>query len=539
MSTSAARRAVFPSPAREMQAWGASVRKSRLSHIGIRCWPSWCAPLLLALAGVLGISESGAADPLTPEPRSASAGDLYHWFSLPIAVAGLPPGAADVPVSSAIDFSDVLEKLRVPGAVDERSLRFVEVLPTGQTVERPVQFLPNPQPRPLSRRVLPDSNPQASFVAEYRVAESPEIRVAGELTWMASADAAGGAHYRLVFGVPREGRAVQVPYPPQNLRFFTPDGRATPLRYFPRMQIRPQWPLNGAIRVSDAGAPVTEYHTGPTSDTGDWPFCRPFFYPVLDPRGRPLTELGKAHDPTGSHRHHYSLWIAHHDVAGRDFWSDAGGRIVHEGFDLLEDGPVFCRIVQRARWVFQGETQLRERRTITLYAATDQHRLVDFEMEYSPPTANPVTLGQTTFGLLALRVAQAMSVFDGGGEIRTSAGLLNESQVHRTHADWLDQSGPVAAGAWSGAAVFDHPSNVNHPTGWHCRNDGWACASLTMDGPLDVTAERHLAVRYRLDLHCGDAAEAGVAARYAEYAAAVTVELGEAAPVTDREEAER
>jgi hypothetical protein len=57
---------------------------------------------------------------------ACGAGDAdlaYRWFSLPIEVSGLPAGAEFVPVSCPIDFSAMLARLKVPGAVDERSSR--------------------------------------------------------------------------------------------------------------------------------------------------------------------------------------------------------------------------------------------------------------------------------------------------------------------------------------------------------------------------------------------------------------------------------
>src|SRR5262249_6870375 len=144
----------------------------------------------------------------------------------------------------------------------------------------------------------------------------------------------------------------------------------------------------------------------------------PFLYPVNGPDGIGLTEFGKPHDPTGSHDHHYSLWVAHTSVNGRDFWGEKGGLILHQRFDLLEDGPVFCRLVQATAWNFGGTYLLRERRTLTVYRTPEHFRLLDLELELTPAGAEAVTLGKTSFGLLAVRVAQSMSVFDGGGEIR-------------------------------------------------------------------------------------------------------------------------
>lgn len=476
-------------------------------------------------------------------PQRAGAGESSHrWFSVSIDVSGLPANAAGVPVQCSIDFSALLARLHVPGAVDERSLRLDRIAADGRTVELPVQFSAYRQPGAKARRRLAGTVPEVSYLAEYAAGETPEIKVAGTLAWFAQADAKGTERCRLRFGVPRSGRMIQTPFPPYNLRAFDDQGRGSPVRWFPRMQIRPPWPLDGELHVTDHGALVTTYRIGPTSEPtaagSAFEPRRPFFYPVNGPDGVGLTDFGKPHDPTGSHAHHQSIWIAHANVAGRDFWSQKGGAIVHAGFDDMEDGPVYCRWTQTTRWLFQGEAILAEQRTTTVFAATNECRLMDFDLQFAPPGPKAVELGKTTFGFLAVRVAQSMTPFDGGGEILNSQGDRNEQAAHLRRARWLDQSGPISgklgpqgpAVLWGGIAMLDHPENRNHPTTWHCRNDGWAGASFNGDGPYTIAAGRALRLRYRLVLHSHDAHRAGVARRFEEYAAQPVFRIGEPAP---------
>jgi hypothetical protein len=445
----------------------------------------------------------------------------------------------------------------VAGAVDERSLRLYRLLPGGATAEEPLQFSASPQPSPKARLLLPGTSTAVSYVAEYRAEETPPVHTAGMLAWIVRAGPGPARNYRLAFGVLRAGRTIRVPYLPGNLRAFDAQGRATPIRYFPRMQIRPQWPLDGAVQISECGQLIMSYHLGPT--LADAPYLaespaltvpgspapalrRPFFYPLIGPDGVGLTEFGKAHDPTGSHAHHYSLWIAHAKVAGEDFWSEKGGVIAHQQCELQEDGPIFSRLVQTTRWISSHGEYLHERRSITVYQAARDFRLLDIELEFSPAGTQPVELGKTSFGFLAARVAQSMSPFDGGGEILNARGDRNEQSVHTKRAEWLDQSGPIApaveegtAGAavlpvrWGGIALMDHPSNRNHPTAWHCRNDGWAGASFNIDGPYTIAAGEKLRLCYRVHLHRHNAVAGEVARRYEEYCARPTIHLGEPA----------
>lgn len=489
--------------------------------------PERCCVFLLCILASAAPSLAGDAPP-------ESSGPLYDRFEVPLEVSALPAGAEFVPVACAMDFQALLQRLGKSGSVDERSLRLYRVLPDGSRQEQPVQLLSREQSRAAQRQFLPATVPGVSYLTEAPAGAAPaDVRTHGELWWIAQGDQNGRADYRLVFGVLRRGRAIQVPYPPQNWRMFDDQDRATPLAHFPRMQIRPQWPLDGALHITDNGQAVTTYHIGPllgSPQAATSTIRRPFFYPVNGPDGISLTEFGKAHDPTGSHRHHYSLWIAHNSVAGHSFWADAGGLILHKEIVLLEDGPVFCRLVVRTRWQ-DGQTDLLdEERMVTVFGSGEGFRLMDFELQFRPAGKEPVVLEQTTFGFLAVRVAQSMAPFDGGGEILNARAQRNEQNVHLQRAEWLDQSGPILPDRWSGIAVLDHPLNPNHPTLWHCRNDGWAGAAFCGEKPYTIAATQPLRLRYRLVLHHGDAVQGRVAGHWQAFAAKPNVLSGEPRP---------
>jgi hypothetical protein len=471
-------------------------------------------------------------------PLSAARNAPTHdWFSISIEVHGLPTSAQGVPVSTLVDLSQILHDANIPGTVDGKSLRLFRLSPSAGAAEIPVQFSSLPQPRLKGRPLLPGTPPTVSYLGGCRPDEVPkELRVAGQLSWIADGPMEGVCRYRLEFGVLRRGSFLQVPFPPQNLQAFDAEGRATPLRWFPRLQIRPLQPLDGGMDILEDHQLVTRYHVGPPmglAGASQPTIRRPFLYPVNGPDGIGLTDFGKPHDPTGSHAHHYSIWIAHANVDAHDFWSEKGGLITHESFELLEDGPVFCRMVQKAKWLWdpastkeEAQAVLSERRTLTFYRGAPDFRLIDVELEFAPAGRDPVTLGQTNFGFLAVRVAQSMTVFDGGGELLNSYGDRNERAAHAKQADWTDQSGPVDQDRWGGIAIFDHPDNPRHPTYWHCRNDGWAGAAFNLREAYKIEPDKPLRLKYRLCLHRYDAGRGNVTQRYAEYEASPQVHVG-------------
>lgn len=452
-------------------------------------------------------------------------------YEVPVEVSGLPAAGVNTVVQHEIDLSALLRASGHPGIVDENSLRLTTRGEAGGA-SVPLQFTPRPAEPPRKRTLLPGTRPEISLSAEFAWNDLPEDRpVRGTLVWQALGDAQGRARFVLSFQSPREGRAVVVPYPPYNLRIFDARGRIASRPAFPWMQVRPQWPRDGVLRIFDGEQLVLGMHLGVSLEearTGNPTRRRPFFDPVIGPTGHPYTVTGKTHDPTGSHAHHDGLWVAHNQVDGRNFWANTGGVIAHEAIEAIEDGPVFARIVARSQWIEGGETRLKERRAVTLYRGEPDVRRLDIAMVVSPPGEQSVTLRQSTFGLLAVRVPATMSVFDGGGAISNARGGVNEREVHLNRAEWLDLSGPVAPDLLGGVAILDHPGNPGYPTLWHCRDDGWAGAAVSGNGDVTIPAGGSLSLSYRVVLHRGDAESGRIAAQHAAFAAVPVVEVGAA-----------
>lgn len=267
----------------------------------------------------------------------------------------------------------------------------------------------------------------------------------------------------------------------------------------PLMQVVPQPDFQ--ISFQRDGAEIARYHFNPAQN-------RPFIFPVIGPSGRPLTRLGHPHDPEG-HSHHNSIWISHNDVNGSNFWADRGtnaGRIVHQRIERIEDGAgsAFVQVVNA--WTDEGgRILLHERRRITVEPLARREFLLILDVQLEAG-GREVTLGKSPFGLVAVRMAKTIGVLDGGGTIRNSEGHVDETGergVHWKRARWCDYSGPVAPGISEGITLFDHPANLNHPTYFHVRNDGWMGASLTHEAPMVLKPGQPLQLRYGLHVHSG------------------------------------
>jgi hypothetical protein len=255
---------------------------------------------------------------------------------------------------------------------------------------------------------------------------------------------------------------------------------------------------------------LVRYHYGPQLE-------RPFWFPLIGPTGRVVTRMGHPHDPTG-HSHHNSVWISHQKVNGINFWEDPGpAKIVHHAIEELTDGPGAASLRVRNAWLApDGQAILTERRHMTVRTLANGEWMLTVELLITP-AAGDVTFGKTSFGLFAARVAKSMSVNDGGGTIRNSAGAVNEKAVFWKPARWVDYSGPITADRTNGITLLDHTANPNHPSVFHVRNDGWMGASFSFNGPFKLPAGRQLRLLYALYIHDGAPLTEQIERRFAEF----------------------
>ncbi|HIE08321.1 MAG TPA: hypothetical protein EYP65_00560, partial [Armatimonadetes bacterium] len=116
----------------------------------------------------------------------------------------------------------------------------------------------------------------------------------------------------------------------------------------------------GRLSVLFRGKEVAGYIFSPTERL-------PYVYPLVGPSGVSVTRIGHPHDPEG-HGHHKSLWISHKDVGGASFWEEGSkGRIRHERFLHLLDGPVFAEFSSESVWEAEGKPLLRDRRAFRFF----------------------------------------------------------------------------------------------------------------------------------------------------------------------------
>jgi hypothetical protein len=288
------------------------------------------------------------------------------------------------------------------------------------------------------------------------------------------------------------------------------------------------------LRVEINGKPFTEYCFK------DVP--RPFCYPLNGPGGLRMNRDWPMKDTPGEerdHPHHRSLWFAHGEVNGHDFWTEnpGTGKIVHAGFDEITSGKDAGVIKSRNNWVADdGKVICTDERTMRIFNRGDNKRLFDFEITLHA-SRGELTLGDTKEGTMAIRLAETMRMKKpaanqgnkprpGDGHAVNSAGLRDDAAWGK-RAAWVDYYGPVE-GKIVGVAIFDHPKNPHHPTWWHVRDYGLFAANPfgqhdfeglknKSAGNLVIPAGKSVTFRYRFYLHEGDEKQAKVAEHYQKY----------------------
>lgn len=291
----------------------------------------------------------------------------------------------------------------------------------------------------------------------------------------------------------KEEEVIKLPYPFYTYRIIEKNKFIKKPNYFYNFQIHPLY--NERILFSYKRNEFAIYNYSKSQP-------KPFFEKLIGPSGKNVIRLGHPHDPFLTHTHHHGLWIGHANINGFNFWEEGENKnkIEHQNFLILEDGPVCGRFLELNYWrTKEGKIILKEKREIYIFNL-GEYLILDFILRFYNDEED-IKIGKTPFGFLAVRVAKHMSVFDGGGIIINSEGMINEKEIFWKRAKWCDYSGPISEKGWNGITIFDNKENPNYPTYWHCRSDGWFCPSFTCNDEYILEKNKVLNLKYRIFIH--------------------------------------
>ncbi|QDV33375.1 DUF6807 domain-containing protein [Tautonia plasticadhaerens] len=295
-------------------------------------------------------------------------------------------------------------------------------------------------------------------------------------------------------------------------RVFTPDFDA-------RTDGPTTWSLDtapeGHLELSNRGKSVFRYNTRPVSHPDHPEPNQPrdaYIHPAFSPSGQMVTGDYSAE----SHPHHRGFFLAYTKTEvgdlHPDFWNIQGGSgKVH--FDRLGDakaGPVTARFSTYHRWEASrpgGEpvVVLRERWDVEAFDIPGSpYWLIDLTSSQQAE-ARPMVLPPYRYGGMAYRGPDSFFP-EGVLDVLTSEGL-GRVQGDQQPARWVDLTGPIVDGseAYAGAAIFDHPSNVNHPTPAriHPTRLPFFCFVPGHDTAVTIGTDAPTVFRYRILIHDG------------------------------------
>ena len=260
---------------------------------------------------------------------------------------------------------------------------------------------------------------------------------------------------------------------------------------------------------------------------------KPVLYPIVGPFDLPLTRNwplvpGNKTEET-DHPHHQSLWFAHGDINGIDFWTigSKAGKIIVSAEPTVTTKDGSTTIVSQENWLAPDDKKLLTSQTTITCQAEGDDRVIDYAITLTA-SEGELTFGDTKEGTMALRVRPELNLPNkkGVATITNSAGQTGEAAWGK-HAAWVDYSATME-GHQIGITCFDHPSNLRHPTTWHARDYGLFAANPfglhdfekapAGTGKYILKAGEKLAFHYCWLFHTGDAASADLATKFKKWA---------------------
>lgn len=190
-----------------------------------------------------------------------------------------------------------------------------------------------------------------------------------------------------------------------------------------------------------------------------------FIHPLWSPHGQVLTRIQPA-----DHYHHYGIWNPWTRVLFRgdtiDFWNlyEKQGTVRFANFLSQINGPVFSEyeaLHEHVAFKENGaeEVALHEVQSVRVYRPSQNYYLIDFDIQMSCASEDPVLLLEYRYGGFGWRTTEQWH--KGNSEVITSEGKTRKDADGST-ARWCIVQGEVDQ-AYAGVVMMSYPGNYNHP----------------------------------------------------------------------------
>jgi len=242
----------------------------------------------------------------------------------------------------------------------------------------------------------------------------------------------------------------------------------------------------------------------------------PFFYPVNGPlSGGSVTSMRN-----GEYPHHSSLFFGCDQVNGGNYWQEGleRGRIISVNAEILKEGGDTVIISDECIWSRPGAiSPVRDTRKYIITAPVANVRQIDAEITME--MLMDVSIKKTNHSLFSVRMAADLSVKNGGTMVN-AAGDIGEKATFGKNSPWMDYFGK-RGDFTEGIAILQHPSNPWYPSPWFTRDYGFFSPTPMYwpanDTETNLKKGETLQLRYRVLVHGGTTAEAGIADQFEHY----------------------
>ncbi|MCC6144573.1 MAG: PmoA family protein [Candidatus Hydrogenedentes bacterium] len=241
----------------------------------------------------------------------------------------------------------------------------------------------------------------------------------------------------------------------------------------------------------------------------------PYFFPV----NGPVTGKSVTTETSEPYPHHHSLFFGCDRVNGGNYWQDtnARGQIVSEQVEVTQAAGAVVSFTNQCVWRQPGHDPIiRDERRVSISSPAAEIRVIDFEITLDPLVE--ITIEKTNHSLFSARMAPELNV-EHGGVLVNAAGQQGEEATFGQPSPWMDYSG-TRDGATEGLAILQHPGNRWFPAPWFTRDYGFFSPTpmYWIEGDrLVLPKGERLTLRYRVVVHGGDAAAAGIPALWGTY----------------------
>jgi hypothetical protein len=240
------------------------------------------------------------------------------------------------------------------------------------------------------------------------------------------------------------------------------------------------------------------------------PQLRPYLHPLRDPSGRVvLTE-----DRPDDHPWQHGIFTGFHRVNGFNYWKEDQGK--QRFVRLLDSHENADRVSWRSLVEYiapDGAAVLEEENAISFHApeSADAY-VIDFDLLLRAKDRD-VNFGKFFVGGLSVRMPWDKS---NPRHTHLNSSGLRDRACEQQRAAWCNVERPFGNDTF-GIAVFDHPSNPNHPPGWRADEQGLVNPNISALADWSLSAKSERLFRYRLLVYRGPATRDQLAARFTDF----------------------